>query len=129
LDAVLGEQGLRLNLLLRLCPVIPYSFLNFAMGLTAARSEDFVLGCLVGMLPAVILLAYVGVAEGGGKGAVGEILESFGRRHPMETRAALGSGALLLVIAGWIVWRAARSKARAEEIRKQSVVDSMGWEM
>lgn len=39
-------QGLRLNLLLRLSPIVPYGFLNLAMGTTSTRLDDFTLGCI-----------------------------------------------------------------------------------
>jgi uncharacterized membrane protein YdjX (TVP38/TMEM64 family) len=39
-------QGLRVNLLMRLSPIVPYGFLNLAMGLTATSLDDYTLGCL-----------------------------------------------------------------------------------
>ena len=126
---VLTQQGLRLNLLLRLCPFLPFSLLNLMMGLTATRTDDFILGCLVGMLPSVILLAYLGGAEGGREGGVEGVVALFLERHPVEARLVYAGGAVVLVGVGGMVWRGMRREVREEEVRKQSVVDSMGWEM
>ena len=129
LDAVLAQNGLRLNLLLRLCPFLPFSILNVGLGLTAIRTDDFALGTVMGMLPSVILLAYLGGAEGGAEGGVEGVVAIFLQRHPVEARLVYAGGALLLVGVGGMVWRGVRRVVREEEVRKQSVVDSMGWEM
>ena len=39
---------LQVNLLLRLCPLVPYNLMNLLMGLTATRVEDYAIGCFVG---------------------------------------------------------------------------------
>ena len=59
IDAAVGEQGLKVVLLLRLS-LAPYNFLNYALGLTRVRLRDFLIGTWVGMLPAVAVLCYLG---------------------------------------------------------------------
>lgn len=44
----LPKCTLQVNLLLRLCPLVPYNLMNFLMGLTATRVEDYAIGCFVG---------------------------------------------------------------------------------
>ncbi|GAB5036993.1 snare associated golgi family protein [Nannochloropsis oceanica] len=129
LDAVLAQNGLRFNLLLRLCPFLPFSLLNVGLGLTAIRTDDFALGTVVGMLPSVILLAYLGGAEGGGEGGVEGAVALLVQNHPVEARLVYVGGAVLLVGVGGMVWRGVRRVVREEEVRKQSVMDSLGWEM
>jgi uncharacterized membrane protein YdjX (TVP38/TMEM64 family) len=62
-DRALARKGLRLVLLLRLTPVVPYSLLNYSLGLTGVSLRDFVLGS-AGMLPGTILYVYYGKVAG-----------------------------------------------------------------
>jgi len=55
-----GEGGLRLVLLLRLAPVVPFSLLNFAFGATPTRLSHFALGSLVGTIPSQLGYACFG---------------------------------------------------------------------
>jgi uncharacterized membrane protein YdjX (TVP38/TMEM64 family) len=57
-DAVAG-QGLKVVLLLRLSPVVPFNLLNYALGASGVSYRDFLLGS-VGMLPGTILYTYYG---------------------------------------------------------------------
>ncbi|MBK7861113.1 MAG: TVP38/TMEM64 family protein [Archangiaceae bacterium] len=59
IDQAVGEQGLRVTLLLRLS-LAPYNLLNYALGLTRMRVLDFFIGTWLGMLPAVVVLVYLG---------------------------------------------------------------------
>ncbi len=61
IDAAIAKNGFKTVLLLRLQPVnIPFTFLNYALGLTRVRLRDYVLASWIGMLPASILYVYVG---------------------------------------------------------------------
>ena len=59
LDRAVGEEGLKITFLLRLSPAFPFSFLNYALGLTRVRLADYLLAS-VGMLPATFLYVYSG---------------------------------------------------------------------
>ena len=59
-DAAIEREGLKIVILLRLSPVIPFGLLNYALGLTRVRLRDYVLGSFVGMLPATFLYVYLG---------------------------------------------------------------------
>lgn len=59
IDAASGAQGFKVVVLLRLS-LAPYNFLNYALSLTRVRLLDFVLGTWLGMLPAVVVLVYLG---------------------------------------------------------------------
>jgi uncharacterized membrane protein YdjX (TVP38/TMEM64 family) len=59
-DAAIKREGLKIVLLLRLSPVIPFNVLNYALGLTRVRLRDYVLGSFVGMLPGTFLYVYLG---------------------------------------------------------------------
>ena len=59
LDRAVGGEGLKITFLLRLSPAFPFSFLNYALGLTRVRLGDYLLAS-VGMLPATFLYVYSG---------------------------------------------------------------------
>jgi pyruvate/2-oxoglutarate dehydrogenase complex dihydrolipoamide dehydrogenase (E3) component/uncharacterized membrane protein YdjX (TVP38/TMEM64 family) len=60
LDQAIGRQGFKMVLLTRLSPVFPFVLLNYFLGLTAVRPGPYVLGNLLGMLPATFLFVYIG---------------------------------------------------------------------
>jgi uncharacterized membrane protein YdjX (TVP38/TMEM64 family) len=62
-DRAVAQNGLKITLLLRLSPVFPFNFLNYALGLTQVRLRDYVIAC-VGMLPATVLYVYYGQVIG-----------------------------------------------------------------
>jgi uncharacterized membrane protein YdjX (TVP38/TMEM64 family) len=49
--------------LLRLSPAFPFSFMNYALGLTGIRFRDYLLAS-VGMLPGTVLYVYYGKLAG-----------------------------------------------------------------
>ena len=63
LDRAIARQGGRIVFLLRLSPVFPFVFLNYALGLTRVRLGDYALACL-GMLPGTLLYVYYGKVAG-----------------------------------------------------------------
>ncbi len=64
LDAAIGDDGLKLVILVRLSPLIPFNVLNYALGLTRVRLRDYALGSFLGMLPVTLLYVYVGSLAG-----------------------------------------------------------------
>lgn len=63
IDEAIGEDGLKLVVLLRLVPFFPFVWLNYGLGLTRVRFRDFALGSF-GMLPGTLLYVYYGKAIG-----------------------------------------------------------------
>ena len=59
IDAAIAAQGRRVVFLLRLSPIVPFSVLNYALGLTKVRVTDFVIAS-AGMLPGTLLYVYTG---------------------------------------------------------------------
>lgn len=99
LDQAVGRQGLRVVLLLRLTPVLPFNLLNYALGLTRVRLADYVLGSLLGMAPGALLYVAAGAAAGEAAAPSG--------RSPLEW-ALLGVGLLATVVLTVLVTRLAR---------------------
>jgi uncharacterized membrane protein YdjX (TVP38/TMEM64 family) len=65
LDTAVAEGGWRTVLVIQFIPLLPYSLLNFAFGLTSVRWPTFLWITLLSILPADILLSALGdsVAE------------------------------------------------------------------
>ncbi len=63
IDRAIGGQGRRIVFLLRLSPAFPFSFLNYALGVTRVRFGDYLLAS-IGMLPATLLYVYYGKVAG-----------------------------------------------------------------
>ncbi|MEP6781796.1 MAG: VTT domain-containing protein [Gemmatimonadaceae bacterium] len=63
LDRVVGEDGLKLVLLLRMSPVIPFVLSNYALGITRVKPAQFVIGTL-GLAPMALSYAALGSAAG-----------------------------------------------------------------
>lgn len=62
-DALLARRGLVAILVSRLVPVVPFTGINYAAGLTAIRLRDFVLGTAIGIVPGTV--AYVALGAYG----------------------------------------------------------------
>ncbi len=63
IDRAIEGDGFRVVFLLRLSPLVPFSLLNYALGLTRVRFRDFVVAS-IGMLPGTVLYVYVGTLAG-----------------------------------------------------------------
>ncbi|MEG3848549.1 TVP38/TMEM64 family protein [Microcoleus sp. herbarium19] len=63
LDRAVSQQGLKIVFLTRLCPLLPFNLLNYALGITQVSLKDYVLGSF-GMIPATILYVYSGSLVG-----------------------------------------------------------------
>ena len=92
-------EGLKLMILIRLCPIIPFNMLNYLMGITDIKFKDYVLGS-VGMVPGTVVYVFVGttissIAEAakGGKG-------NEGTDTVLLVMAILGS----ILACGGIIW-------------------------
>lgn len=62
LDRAIAKDGAKIVLLVRLAPIFPFTYSNYAFGLTGVRSAPYMLASLVGMLPGTIGYVYVGTA-------------------------------------------------------------------
>uniref|UniRef100_A0A7S4JVV3 VTT domain-containing protein n=1 Tax=Odontella aurita TaxID=265563 RepID=A0A7S4JVV3_9STRA len=61
IDQALEEKGLKIIILLRLSPVIPFNALNYVCGVTAVSFKDYSLA-LFAMLPGTILYVFLGAS-------------------------------------------------------------------
>jgi uncharacterized membrane protein YdjX (TVP38/TMEM64 family) len=63
LDALLRRRGLLAVIGVRLVPLLPFAPLNYACGLTAVRTRDYLAGTAIGIVPAAT--AYVAIGTYG----------------------------------------------------------------
>ena len=109
IDAAIGKQGLKIVLLLRLSPVIPFNVLNYALGLSRVRLLDYVIAS-VGMIPGTLLYVYYGKIAGD----VAMLVSGEGVERGWEYYALLGLGLMAtLVVTVWVT-RIARRALKTE---------------
>ena len=76
LDAALEQGGWKILLLLRLSPAVPFTPVNYALGLTRARLGPYLLATWLGTMPGTLLYVYLGetgaALAGGGKIRAGQ---------------------------------------------------------
>lgn len=97
------QDGVWVQFLLRLSPIVPYTLLNYALGLARVRPRDFAVA-LVGMLPAIVMYTYYGKV-------VGDVAALAAGRTPTRGTAyyvLLIVGLVTTVIATVLITRAAR---------------------
>ena len=63
IDNALNGKGLRIMILLRLSPIIPFNVLNYVSGITGIKLLDYCIAC-IGMLPGTILYVFLGSSAG-----------------------------------------------------------------
>lgn len=102
-DGAIAREGLKVVILLRLSPLIPYNGLNYALSLTGVGLRDFVIGSWLGMLPGTVLY----VALGAGARSLAAAMSGAGER-PAAWIALGAAGLVATAAAVWLVARAAR---------------------
>jgi uncharacterized membrane protein YdjX (TVP38/TMEM64 family) len=63
IEQAVSARGRRIVFLLRLSPVVPFNFLNYALGLTTISVWDFVIASL-GTIPGAFVYSYAGKVTG-----------------------------------------------------------------
>lgn len=59
-DALLHRRGMLAVIVVRLVPVLPFTAINYAAGLSAVRMRDYALGTAVGILPGTVSFVALG---------------------------------------------------------------------
>ena len=62
LDRAIAKEGAKIVFLVRLAPVFPFTYINYAFGLTGVATLPYVVASLVGMTPATFAYVYLGSA-------------------------------------------------------------------
>jgi len=103
IDSAVGDQGLKIVMLLRLSPVFPFNLLNYGLGLTKVSLRDYVLAH-IGMLPGTLLYVYYGKLAGD----VAALAGGAETERGAEYWIVLGLGLVATVVVTTIVTRIAR---------------------
>lgn len=110
-DRAIAREGRKIAFLLRLSPVFPFNFLNYALGLTRVSFRDYLLASL-GMIPGTLLYVYLGTVAG--------TVASGGQGQSTGKYLLLGVGLLATVLVTVVITRTAR-KALSAATGEQTV--------
>ncbi|HAV65342.1 MAG TPA: hypothetical protein DCY13_23580 [Verrucomicrobiales bacterium] len=66
IDKAVADEGWKIVGLTRLAPVFPFTFLNYAFGLTRVSLRDYFFASWIGMLPGTVMYVYLGGVAGAG---------------------------------------------------------------
>ena len=116
IDKVVEQQGLKVTILLRLSPVIPFSAFNYFMGLTGVSFKDYNIAHL-GMLPGTLAYCFIG-------GTLGAIGESVNGLDPVVLGITIGGTILAIIGMVYISYVAKKEFAKIAEQQKQAEMDA-----
>lgn len=107
LDRGVAQEGLKLVLLVRLTPALPFAPANYAFGATRVHFRDYFLGSLFGMFPGCLMYTYLGfVAQ-----SLTGMARGQSERTPAEW-ALLAVGLIATVAVTVVITRIARRALR-----------------
>jgi uncharacterized membrane protein YdjX (TVP38/TMEM64 family) len=119
-NAVVGE-GAWVMFLLRLSPVVPFVFLNYALALSGVRYRDF-MAASVGMLPAIVMYVYYGKVAGD----VAKLAAGIAPLRGPAYYTLLVVGLIATIVATTAVTRAARRSMKNAYVPRSSDSSSSG---
>jgi len=118
LDRAIAKEGAKIVFLVRLSPVFPFTYINYAFGLTGVRTLPYVLASFVGMIPGTFAYVYLGAAAR--TAASGEV---------DATRKALQiGGAVVAVVVSLFVARVAAKAIRSAGVGEAEAPPAPGAE-
>jgi len=112
-DRSVARHGRRIVLLMRLSPLVPFSILNYALGLSRVRARDYIVAT-PGMFPSILLYVYSGdVAR--------EVVEAAGGRvdKPWWEWVILAVGLVATVAAAHLLGKKAKQAMGAEVVEEE----------
>ncbi len=107
IDRAISGEGLKIVFLLRLAPIFPFCFLNYALGLTEIRFRDYLVAS-VGMIPGTIAYVYYGKLTGDVAALASGVPVTTG---PLS-QALSAVGLVATILATMLVARVARNALR-----------------
>jgi len=108
-----AHEGVWVQFLLRLSPIVPYVLLNYALGLSRVRVRDFLVACF-GMIPTIVMYAYYGRVVGD----VAKIAAGIAPPRGREYYVLLVVGLIATVVATMAITRAARRAIEQQRLRR-----------
>jgi uncharacterized membrane protein YdjX (TVP38/TMEM64 family) len=107
LDRAIAREGPKIVFLIRLAPIFPFTWVNYAFGLTAVRPLAYVAATFIGIIPGTLAYTWLGYA------AAGATTGSSTARTAIQVTGAVAAIIVTLFVAR-LATRAVR-KAGAEE--------------
>jgi len=122
LRLAIGEDGLKVCLLIRLSPIMPFNVMNYVFGVTELSNYQYLIGNL-GILPGTISYVYLGAV-------LGTTVDS---SNPVLLTFLIIGAVLTLVLVIFLSWKAKKKLnqllGQDDRIRKVSTQDGTGtWE-
>ncbi len=115
IDEAVGRESFKIILLLRLSPIFPFNFLNYALGLTKASVGSFALASFIGMIPGTLMYVYLGsAARNITQVAAGEV------QRGTAGRVLFWVGLAATVVVAVLVTRVARRALALEQARAKA---------
>ena len=111
-DRAIGKQGFKIVLLLRLSPLFPFNFLNYALGLSKISFARYAAASLLGMLPGTAMYVYLGSLVT----SASRLAEGTSSDSPAQSALYWG-GLLATVVVTVVITRISR-RALASEIQQ-----------
>jgi len=113
LDRAIANEGAKIVFLIRLAPVFPFTYINYAFGLTGVRTLPYTLSTLFGIIPGTFAFVYLGYS--GAQAAAGAA---------DQTRLVINIvGAVLALVATIFVARVATKAIRKAGIEDDGSVE------
>lgn len=109
IDTAIEREGLKLVLLLRLSPLVPFNLLNYMLSLSRVRTGSYVLGSFLGMLPGTAAYVYLGSLAP----AAAEITSAPAEGAGLRT-GVYAVGLVATIVVAVITTRAARQALKQE---------------
>ncbi len=110
LDRAIAREGAKIVFLVRLSPLFPFTYVNYAFGLTGVRTLPYVLATVVGMIPGGIAYVWLGTAAATAAGSH----EADATRKALQVGGALTALAVTFFVAR-LATRAVREAGAAGE--------------
>ena len=105
IDRAVAADGLRIVFLLRLTPLVPFTVLNYLLGLTRLRWREMIMASPA-MLPGTLLYVYYGHV-------IGDVAAVVAGARPPRSTAQYALLAVGLAAAALVAWRVSRIARRA----------------
>lgn len=98
IDEAIKLEGWKIVLLLRLIPLVPFNFLNYALAITNIDLITYALTSWIGMLPGTLLYIYIGISAG----SIADIIAGRTNTSTWWVQLIVFGGTGILVVVGFI---------------------------
>lgn len=104
LDRAIAKEGGRIVFLVRLAPLFPFAWINFAFGLTGIRTIPYVIATFFGIMPLTLVFVYVSAAA---------VTAATSDPGPLRLGLNIAGVLLTLLVTGYVTRLATREIRRA----------------